>query len=127
MKKVIKAKDKEIKDLKKKLRQAKDVAVCEYCDSKALIAELGTSFLEGFDDVLRQVQEAYPDLDVSMVKIEDPVQHFIMPAALENIEELFDGAVLGDGESVQAPPVEDEICQPVVVDETEKNDNPQKE
>ena len=134
VKKVMEAKDKEIKDLKKQLRQAKDAVVREYRDSEALIAELSISFMEGFDDALRQVREAYPDLDMSMVKIEDPVQPSVVPAASENTEELFEGAVLGDGESVQAqiaqvqaPPVKDETRQLVVVDEIEKNDDPQKE
>ena len=99
VKKVMEVKDKEIKDLKKQPRPAKDVAVCEYRDFEALIVELGTSFLEGFNDALRQVRKAYPGLDVSMVKIEDPAQPFVVPAASENIKELFEGAVLGDGES----------------------------
>ena len=46
-------KEKEIQDLKEKLRQAKEVAVREYRDSKPLLGELGDSFLQGFDDVLR--------------------------------------------------------------------------
>ena len=100
VKKVMEAKDKEIKDLKKQLRQAKDAVVREYRDSEALIAELSISFMEGFDDALRQVWEAYPDLDMSMVKIEDLIQPSVVPAASENTEELFEGAVLGDGESV---------------------------
>ena len=74
--------------------------VREYRDSEALIAELSISFMEGFDDTLRQVREAYPDLDMAMVKIEDPVQPSVVPATSENTEELFEGAVLGDGESV---------------------------
>ena len=100
VKKVMEAKDKEIKDLKKQLRQAKDATVREYRDSEALITELGISFMEGFDDAFHQVREAYPDLDMSMVKIEDPVQPSVVPVASENTEELFEGAVLGDGESV---------------------------
>ena len=72
MKKVLEGKDKKIKDPKGQLRQAKEEADHEYRDSDALLSELGTSFLEGFDDTLRQVREAHPDLDLSMVKIEDP-------------------------------------------------------
>ena len=53
MKKVLEGKDKKIKDLKGQLRQAKEMAICEYRDSDALLSELGTSFLEGFDDALR--------------------------------------------------------------------------
>ena len=71
-KKAFEGKDKEIQDLKDKVRQAKDVAVREYHDSDALISELRDSFLQGFDDAIRQVKKAYPDLDVSKIKVEDP-------------------------------------------------------
>ena len=57
MKKVLEGKDKKIKDFKGQLRQAKEEAVREYCDSNALLLELGSSFLEGFDDTLCQVQK----------------------------------------------------------------------
>ena len=43
----------------------------EYRDSNALQLELGDSFLQGFDDALRQVKKAYPNLDVSNIKMED--------------------------------------------------------
>ena len=43
----------------------------EYRDSNALLSKLGDSFLQGFDDALRQVKKAYPDLDVSNIKMED--------------------------------------------------------
>ena len=69
--KALEAKDKEIQDLKEKLRQAKEVAVCEYRDSDALLRELGVSFLQGFDDALRQFKKAYPELDVSMINVND--------------------------------------------------------
>ena len=52
-KKVMEDKDKEVQDLKDKLRQAKEVAIREYRDSDALLSELGESYLEGFDDALR--------------------------------------------------------------------------
>ena len=53
--KALEVKEKEVQDLKDKLRQAKEVAVHEYRDSDALLDELGGSFLQGFDDALRQV------------------------------------------------------------------------
>ena len=56
--KALEVKDKEIQDLKEKLRQAKEVAVREYRDSDALLFELGESFLQGFDDALCQFKEA---------------------------------------------------------------------
>ena len=99
--KALKAKDEEIKDLKEKLRQAKEDAVSEYRDSEALLKELGGSFLQGFDDALRQLKKAYPDLDVSMITVNDQDQTSALPAASKNTDDLFgDDAVQGDGESV---------------------------
>ena len=51
----LEGKEKEIKNLKDGLRQAKEVAVAvrEYHDSDALLSELGDSFLQEFDDTLR--------------------------------------------------------------------------
>ena len=72
MKKVLESKDKKIKDLKGQLRHSKEEIVREYCDSDALLLELGSSFLEGFDDALRQVRNAHPGLDLFSVKIKDP-------------------------------------------------------
>ena len=80
-KKAFEGKDKEIKDLNDRLRQAKEVAICEYCDSDALLSELGDSFPQGFDDALHQVKKAYPDLDVSNVKVEDQAQTSVMLVA----------------------------------------------
>ena len=54
----------------------------------------------GFDDALRQVQNAHPSLDLSSIKIEDPVQASVVPVASENTDELFTGdATIGDEES----------------------------
>ena len=49
----LEGKETEIKNLKDGFRQAKEVAVCEYRDSDALLSELGNSFLQGFKDALR--------------------------------------------------------------------------
>ena len=70
-KKALEGKDKEIQDLKDGLRQAKEVAVREYRDSEAFLLELGDSFLQSFDDALRQVKKIYPVPDVSNIKVED--------------------------------------------------------
>ena len=43
--KVMEKKEKEIQNLKDKLRQAKEVAIREYHDSDALLLELGDFFL----------------------------------------------------------------------------------
>ena len=102
-KKALEDKDKEVQDLKDRLRQAKEVAICEYRDSDALLSELGDSYLQGFDDTLHQVKKAYPDLDVSNIKVEDQAQTSVMPIALEDTEDLFtEDATQVDGESAQA-------------------------
>ena len=102
MKKVLEGKDKKIKGLEGQLHQAKEEAIREYRNSDALLLELGSSFLEGFNDALCQVREAHLDLDLSLVKIKDPAQASVVPVALENTKELFaGGAPLVDGESAQ--------------------------
>ena len=113
-KKTLKGKEKEIQDLKDGLRQAKEVAVREYRDSDALLSELGDSFLQGFDDALRQVKKAYPNLDFSHIKVEDQAQTSVMPIASDDADDFFtevDG--LGDGESTPALPVKDSANQPI--------------
>ena len=106
--KTLEVKDKEIQDLKEKLRQAKEAAVREYRDSDALLSELGDSFLQGFDETLHQFKKAYPTLDMSMIKIDDQAQTSAMPVTSENIDNLFaEEAAQGDGESAQAQNVQD--------------------
>ena len=107
-------KEKEIKNLKDGLRQTKDVAVREYHDSDALLLELGDSFLREFDDALRQVKKAYPDLDISNIKMEYHAQTSVLLVASDDTDDLFveaDGQ--GEGESAPAPPVTDSANQPV--------------
>ena len=87
--KAMEIKDNEVQDLQVKLRQAKEVAIQEYCDSDALLAELGDPFLQGFDDALCQVKKAYPTLDVSMINVDDQAQMSVMPVASENTDDLF--------------------------------------
>ena len=100
MKKVLEGKDKKIKDLKSQLCQAKEQVVREYYDSDASLSELGSSFLECFDDALYQVRKAHPGLDLSSVKLEEPVQASVVPVASENTDELFtEDANIGHGES----------------------------
>ena len=43
---------KALEDKEKEVRQAKEVALLEYCDSDALLLELGVSYNDGFDDAL---------------------------------------------------------------------------
>ena len=72
----------------------------EYRDSDALISKLGDSFLQGFDDAIRQVKKAYPDLDISKIKVEDPPQTSVMPTVSDDTDDFFAGDdVTGDRES----------------------------
>ena len=114
VKNALEGKEKEIKNLKDGLRQAKEGAVREYRNSNALLLELGDSFLQGFDDALHQVKKAYPDLDVSNIKMEDQAQTSVLPVASEDTDNLFakaDGQ--GEGESAPVPPITDSANQPV--------------
>ena len=90
------------------------MAVREYHDSDALLLELGDSFLREFDDALRQVKKAYPDLDISNIKMEYQAQTSVLLVASDDTDDLFaeaDGQ--GEGESAPAPPVTDSANQPV--------------
>ena len=110
----LEGKETEIKNLKDGLCQAKEVATCEYCDSDALLSELGDSFFQGFTDALRQVKKAYPNLDVSNIKMEDQAQTSILPVASDDTDDLFaeaDGQ--GEGESALVRPVTNTANQPV--------------
>ena len=114
-KKTLEVKEKKIQDLKDGLRQAKEVAVCEYRDSDTLLSELGDSFLQGFDNAIRQVKKAFPNLDVSNIKVEDQAQTSVMPVASDDIDDLFAKVdALGDGESTQAQPVTESARQLVL-------------
>ena len=71
------------------------------------MGELGGSFLQGFDDALCQVKNAYPELDVSMINVNDQDQTSALPVASENTDDLFaEKAVQGDGESAPAKNVQ---------------------
>ena len=83
------------------------MAIRKYCNSDALLSKLGDSYLKGFDDALHQIKKAYPDLDVSNIKVEDQAQTFVMPVASEDTKDLFAKDVnQGDGGSAQAQNVQ---------------------
>ena len=72
------------------------------------MGELGDSFLQDFDDALRQVKKAYPELDVSMINVDDQGQASALPVASENTDDLFtEDAAPGDGKSAQAQNAQD--------------------
>ena len=58
-----------LEDKEDVLRLAKEKAVQEYRGSDALLTELGTSYIDGFDDALRQAKALYPKFDFSAVDI----------------------------------------------------------
>ena len=69
MQKVLADKENEITKIEDRLRQAKEEVIHEYRNSNALLAKLGGSFAEGFDDCLRQVKASYPDLALSTLML----------------------------------------------------------
>ena len=114
-KKTLEGKEKEMQDLKEGLRQAKETAVRKYRDSDALLSELGDLFLQGFDDALHQVKKAYPNLDVSNIKVEDQAQTSVMPVTSDDTNDLLaevDG--IGDGESAPTLPITNSANQPIL-------------
>ena len=70
---------KTLEDKEREVYQAKEAAVLEYRNSDALIAELGVSYNDGFDDALRQAKAWYPKLDFSSVNISVPEPTSVHP------------------------------------------------
>ena len=118
LRQVLADKQKEINEAKDRLCQAKEEAIREYHDSNALLAELGGSFAEGFDDCLRQVKASHPDLDLSNINIDAPAQTSVQPVHFESTDELFADDVPGDGGEAQ---VEDNTRHHDVQEENKQN------
>ena len=78
-----------LEDKEDELRLAKGKAVQEYCDSDALLIELGVSYNDGFDDALRQAKALYPKLDFSAVNINIAEATSVQPDAFDDTNELF--------------------------------------
>ena len=78
-----------LEDKENKLRLAKEKAVQEYCDSDALLIELGTSYNDGFDDALRQAKALYLKFDFSVVNINVAEGMSVQPDASDDTAELF--------------------------------------
>ena len=87
---------KTLEDKEKEVCQAKEAAVMEYRDSDTLIAELGVSYNDGFDDTLRQAKALYPKLDFSSVNISVLEPTSVHPEQSDDTNELF-------GEEVPIP------------------------
>ena len=54
-----------------------------------LLAELGVSYNDGFDDALRQAKALYPKLDFSSVNISVPEPTSVQPEQSDDTNELF--------------------------------------
>ena len=65
LRKVLEDKENKVKDAKDQLHQVKQATIREYRDSNTLLQELGTSYMDGFNDAVRQAKKAYPNLDFS--------------------------------------------------------------
>ena len=131
---VLEDKEKEIRDTKDLLRQAKEATIHEYRDFDALLAELGSSYVDGFDDALHQVKKSYPDLEVSHVSIDIQAQTCVQPILSQSTDKIFaDDDLRGDGESApiedQIKHVEDGACQPddIVIEEKIESTPPQQQ
>ena len=74
LEKALANKEKEVKDAKDQLCQAKEAAVHKYRDSDAFLDKLGTSYADGFYDIVRQAKKAYLDLDFSQLNIDTQAQ-----------------------------------------------------
>ena len=78
-----------LEDKEDELRLAKEKAVQEYRDSDALLTELGTSYIDGFEDALRQAKALYPKFDFSAVDINVVEGMSVQPNASDDMADLF--------------------------------------
>ena len=78
-----------LEDKEDELRLAKEKAVQEYRDSDALLTELGTSYIDGFDDALRQAKALYPKFDFLAVNINIAEGISVQPDASDDTADLF--------------------------------------
>ena len=83
-----------LEDKENDLHLAKKRAIQEYCDSDALLSELGVSYNDGFNDALRQAKALYPKLDFSAVNIAVAEATSANPDASDDTNELFTEEVL---------------------------------
>ena len=85
-----------MEDKEKEVCHAKEAAVLEFCDSDALLSELGVLYNDGFDDALCQAKALYPKLDFSSINISIPEPTSVQPEQSDDTNELF-------GEEVPVP------------------------
>lgn len=97
LKKVLKDKEEEISNSKK------------YCDSGTLLAKLGGSFADNFNDCLRQVKASFPDLDLSHVTINAKGQTPTRPTDSIGTDELFGDDITDPQVDKEADPQNEQI------------------
>ena len=106
LKKLLKDKEDEISKSKKQLCRAKEDAIKEYYDFDTLLAKLGGSFTDDFNDCLRQVKASFLDLDLSHITIDAEGQTPAHPVDSEGTDKLFADDTnpdpQGDGEAAHA-------------------------
>ena len=86
---IIKDKEDEISNLKNQLHRAKEDAIKKYCNSDALLYELGGSFADDFNDCLHQAKASFSNLDLSQISIDAQAQTPAYPTNLEGTNKLF--------------------------------------
>lgn len=119
LKKVLENKEKKITDTKDQLCRAKEDAIQEYRDSDTLLAELGSSFADGFDNCLRQVKSSYPDLDLNHISIDSQAQMPAQPVYSESTNELFNDDTVVDPRGEEGP---SPVAQKTLVDDSKAKD-----
>nr|XP_023897930.1 uncharacterized protein LOC112009819 [Quercus suber]XP_023897931.1 uncharacterized protein LOC112009819 [Quercus suber] len=78
-----------LEDKENEIRLVKEVTVREYRDFDALLSKLGVSYVDGFDDAIRQVKTLYPELDLPTVNINVQEKMSVQPIHSKNRNELF--------------------------------------
>lgn len=123
--------EKEVDAMKKALAKknespchAKTDAIQEHWDSEVLLSELSTSFVDSFEDCLRQVKASFPDLNLSHINVDPEGQTTGTPVDSVWTDELF-GEEQSDGEAQKLGEkgfVEDDAYQPLIKGPSDKED-----
>lgn len=62
----------------------------DFCNSDDFLCELGSYYVDGFNECLYQVKASFPDLDLSQISIDAVDQTPARSVELEGIDELFE-------------------------------------
>ena len=88
MNEILKDKEAKISEAKSQLCHAKEVTIKEY-DFDDLLRELGSFFVNGFDDCICQVKASFPDLDLSHISIDAQSQTPAQLVSSVGTDDLF--------------------------------------